>query len=67
MWVLNFIFVFCLLVYVACKSSNTMYHHYCDTCKHGIWSRDRCYCNIRKQSIQNIKSNAGCNTWVCRR
>ena len=67
MWVIIIIFAFGLLAYVAGKSSNTKHHHYCDTCKHGIWSRGRCYCNIRKQSIQDIKSNAGCKTWVSRR
>ena len=49
------------------KSGNRGHRHYCDTCRHGIWNRGKCYCDVRKQSIHDIKSNAGCSSWVSRR
>jgi len=49
------------------KPGNKRHCHYCDTCRHGIWSRGKCFCNVRKQNIHDIKSNAGCSSWVSRR
>lgn len=43
------------------------HRHYCDTCKHGIWQRGRCYCEIENKQIFNIKGRAGCRSWVSRR
>lgn len=45
------------------------HRHYCDTCKHGLWSQGRCYCEVYRNRMyaSEVRQKAGCTKWVSRR
>lgn len=66
---MGWIILIAIIVAVVLALKPKQHRHYCDTCKHGIWNRGRCFCEVYNNHMNSseISRNAGCKRWVSRR